>query len=109
MKIDIAREAPGRAGIVVRTHGKYLGIHIGPGSPGKSWGAPLAKYEDRINHLRAQGLGLHTVIMAYHALALSVTLVGQLEDPPTKVLDAEAKALPRLLPGLGPSLRTSTI
>lgn len=60
----------------------------GPGSQEKSWGTPPAKYEER------QGPGLHTAIMAYLMITISVrTFVGRLGDPPTKAQDVEARAL----------------
>jgi hypothetical protein len=35
--------------VQVETHGTYLGVVIGPGSPGKTWEKPFKKYTQRCN------------------------------------------------------------
>ena len=70
----LARDFPAWAALTVEYFGIYLGVAVGPASPGRSWDKPLAKYSRRVAHLLTQGPGLHAMIHAYHMLALSVWL-----------------------------------
>ena len=100
IRVAMAREYSPWSALAVESFGVYLGIAIGPGSAGRSWDKPLLKYGLRIAHLLTQGPGLHAIILAYHALALSVLMfVGQLEAPPAAALEAERAALVQLVPG----------
>lgn len=55
-----------------RAHGKYLGIQIGPGSPG-SLGMQLAKYGESVNYLHAQGPGRDSGHGLGHVFSLALS------------------------------------
>ena len=102
VRINIARRVPSWAALSVETYGTYLGMVVGPGSPGRSWSKPLAKFRERVQHLAEQGLGLYAAINGYHIFAQSVLLfVAQLEELPASAIAAEEWAFGRLMPGPG--------
>ena len=57
--------------VKVADEGTYLGFQIGPGSPGKSWVKPLAKYIKRCRQWGDLGLGTLFTAKAYNSFICS--------------------------------------
>jgi hypothetical protein len=88
----IATTAPEWTEVKVAYHGKYLGFMEGPLKGSLSWTAPLAKFEDRVHLWTHVHQGLHCAALTYNVFAASVlAFVGQLEEVPTEVLQAETR------------------
>ncbi|CAK0841847.1 unnamed protein product [Prorocentrum cordatum] len=84
----------------VGTHGKYLGVMIGPTGPAASWQLVLVKFLSRIGHIKTLKLGLVQNIYAYNSLAFSIlTYLMQVLPVRPEVIRAETNALQRLTMG----------
>ena len=78
----------------IKDKGKYLGIYLGPGVyPDLNWELPIAKFEDRVAQIAAQGWPLAMIPGRFAAKALSVLgYIAQFQPPPSKFKNVELKA-----------------
>ena len=84
--------------IGIQEYSTYLGFCSGPGKGSRSWVTPLKKFENRIKHWGKQGLGSFFGTVAYNTFAHSALMfVGQLESPPSNVLEREEKCIKHIL------------
>ncbi|CAK0901367.1 unnamed protein product [Prorocentrum cordatum] len=92
----------------VDTHGKYLGVMIGPTGPAASWHPVLVKYLSRIGHIKTLKLGLVQNIYACNSLAFPIlTYMMQVLPVRPEVIRAETNALQRLT--MGPRFAIPTL
>ena len=98
----VSTELPEWNGVSIMDYGTYLGFAEGPGKGHHTWDKATRKYLDQAQLWGNQGTGLFCATAAYNTYVSTIlAFVGQLENAPPHVLDAEKKALRRMAPGPG--------
>ena len=102
LRSAIERTLHGWGGVNVADYGIYLGFAEGPGKRHHTWEKAVQKYKDRAELWGKQGTGLFYATTAYNTYVITVlSFIGQLENPPEAVLEAEKSALRRIASGPG--------
>ncbi len=87
---------------------KYLGFYLGTSASAAQWGAPLAKYSDRVQAIYQSGAAISISAYTYNVCVLPVMLyVAQLVPLPREAKGAERKALYQVTHFAGSSLNLS--